>query len=658
MKKYIVFLGKRFMELLTKISPTFSCKILFLIRTRKWPNLKNPKTFNEKTTWLKLNDYNKNELVAKCADKYNVREYIEKNGFSDILNELYGVYDNFDDIDFNKLPNKFVIKCTHGCAYNIICSNKKTFNVDDARKKINKWMKEKYGDATTELHYLKIKPKIIIEKYLCDKNGRMPLDYKFYCINGAVKCVLVCSEREEKLRLSYYDSNWNRLNYEKKEWSSKKNIERPKRLNEMIEIAKKVSKDFPFVRVDLYCNNEKIIFGELTFTPACCCAPYYNDYGDKKLGGMLSIKRGKDNMKTKCKVLNVVSNLSQTNGVSSYVMNYYSNFSNNIDMDFLVLMDLNKEYYSKIKKNNIYEIFYNKKKNIFEYIKRMDNFFKEHSDYDIVHCQVANLGLFPLYFAKKHKIKVRIIHSHATSSADNFLKKIRNNLILIFVKKLATHYFACSKAAGKSMFGNKEFKVIENAISFDDFKYNEDKRLKIRKELKIDNKYVVGHIGRLSEQKNQRLLIKVFAEMLKKEKNVVLLLIGSGPYEERLKKQVRELEIEKEVLFLGRRSDVKDLYQAMDCFVLTSFFEGLPVTGIEAQVAGLPCVFSDTITDEVKISEKTKFVSLSASLEEWADTILKNISTDRNQKMLDKAYNIKYATDNLEKIYFSLICND
>lgn len=290
MKKTIIFIGKRFMETITKISPKFSCKLLYFIRTKKWPNLKEPKTFNEKTTWLKLNEYNNNKLISKCADKYEVREFIEENKCAEILNELYGVYENFDDINFDKLPNKFALKCTHGCAYNIICKDKSEFNIEEARKKVNKWMKEKYGYATTELHYTRIKPRIIIEKYLCDKNGKMPIDYKFYCINGNVKCILVCSERDENLKLSYYNQKWERLDYEKKEWSSKKNIAKPKKLNEMIKIAKKLSKKFPFVRVDLYCDKEKIIFGELTFTPACCCAPYYNEYSDKELGKKIEIQ--------------------------------------------------------------------------------------------------------------------------------------------------------------------------------------------------------------------------------------------------------------------------------------------------------------------------------------------------------------------------------
>ena len=290
MPSVIKKMGKGAFAMVTRLLPSFSSKLLFLMRTHKWPNLKNPKSFNEKTTWLKLNNYNRSDLVSKCADKYAVREYVESKGCGEILNELYGVYDDSDEINYSKLPEEYALKCTHGCAYNIIVDKKNPLNVDEARKKIRAWQKEKYGYTTTELQYIKIKPRIIAEKYLCDKNGKMPLDYKFYCMNGEAKCILVCSERDEDLRLSYYDLDWKRLPYEKKSWSSKKDIEKPKNLRKMIEYAEKLSRGFPFVRVDLYNDNGKIIFGELTFTPACSCAPYYSEEGGRELGKMLELR--------------------------------------------------------------------------------------------------------------------------------------------------------------------------------------------------------------------------------------------------------------------------------------------------------------------------------------------------------------------------------
>lgn len=281
--------GKNIFEILSKISPKFSAIVLYIYRTKEIPKLKNPVNFNEKMTKLKLENYNKNNQISVLSDKYAVRKYVEEKGCKEILNELYGVYDNAEEINFDVLPDKFAIKCTHGCAYNVICKDKEKLNIEKTKKKLNTWLHEKYGYATQELHYLKVNPRIIVEKYLCDENDKMPLDYKIYCFKGKPKCILVCSEREEKLKLSYYDLNWNRIKYEKDNWSSSKDIKKPDNLQSMILYAEKLSGDFPFVRVDLYNDNGKIIFGELTFTPACCCAPYYSKEGNENLGNLMDI---------------------------------------------------------------------------------------------------------------------------------------------------------------------------------------------------------------------------------------------------------------------------------------------------------------------------------------------------------------------------------
>lgn len=279
-------IGKKFFEILTKISPKLGAVVLYIYRTKEIPNLKNPKNFNEKMTKLKLS-YANNKTVSKCSDKYEAREYVKSKGLENILNELYFVCDKVEDIDFNKLPNQFALKCTHGCAYNVICGDKKNLNIEETKRKLNSYLNEKYGLATQELHYLNIKPRIICEKYLCDESGKMPIDYKIYCFNGEAKCILVCSERDKKLKLSYYDLKWNRKNYEKKNWSSTKEFNKPKELEKMIAYAEKLADAFEFVRVDFYNKDGKIIFGELTFTPACCCAPYYSKEGNIELGSKM-----------------------------------------------------------------------------------------------------------------------------------------------------------------------------------------------------------------------------------------------------------------------------------------------------------------------------------------------------------------------------------
>lgn len=279
-------LGKKFFEILTMISPSLSARILYIYDTHEIPHLKNPKNFNEKMTNLKLT-YKDNQLISQCADKYEVREYVKSKGLENTLNELYFVYDNPNEIDFEKLPEKFVLKCTHGCGYNIICNDKSKIDIEKTKKKLGKWQKEKFGLATTELHYTNIKPRIICEKYLCDESGKLPIDYKIYCFYGVPKCILVCSDRETETKGSYYDLSWNRLNYETESFSYRKNIEKPKNLDKMIEYATKLSQGFDFVRVDFYNDDGKIIFGELTFTPYCCCNPTINKQGNIELGKLL-----------------------------------------------------------------------------------------------------------------------------------------------------------------------------------------------------------------------------------------------------------------------------------------------------------------------------------------------------------------------------------
>ena len=277
--KYIYFLSK--------YSPKTASKILFNKNQSKKLDLKNPKTFNEKLMYLKLNDYYDNELVTICVDKYRVREYIQKKGCNEILNELIGVYDNTDEIDFKKLPQKFVLKCNHGCGYNIICDNKKRLNIEETKEKLNTWMKEEYWRKYAETNYKNVEKKIICEKYLDTDAGFLPNDYKIYCFNGEPKLILVCTDRAKKTKLCFFDLDWNKLDIGSFESDAK--IEKPKSLDKMIEYSKKLCVDFPFVRIDFYEYKEKPIFGEMTFSPAGCIAKYYTEEGLEELGNMLKI---------------------------------------------------------------------------------------------------------------------------------------------------------------------------------------------------------------------------------------------------------------------------------------------------------------------------------------------------------------------------------
>jgi len=287
MNKTIKKYGKNCMATISKASPIVGAYILYILRMRRIPDLKNPKDFNEKMTYLKLNDYATNDMVVRCADKYRVRDYVIEKGYGHILNNIYGVYDNADQIDFKRLPEKFALKCNHGCAFNIICNDKLTFNASEFRKKLNSWLSEKYGYATQEFHYTKITPKIIAENNLCDKNNSLPIDYKLYCFDGEVK--VIRGKGRNNLKRNYFDKEWLELEFGKKRYRNSVIPSKPRLLNDMIKIAEDLSKDFPFVRVDLYEVKEKVIFGELTFTPSCCCSSELSRYGSNTLGSYLNI---------------------------------------------------------------------------------------------------------------------------------------------------------------------------------------------------------------------------------------------------------------------------------------------------------------------------------------------------------------------------------
>jgi len=256
MKKYL----KRILYYLPRKIVT---KIRFFYATKKRLNLKNPKDFNEKIMYMMLNEFDEKE--KNCADKYLVRRYVEEKGLKETLTKLYGKYDNANEIDFENLPDEYVLKTNHGCGCTIIKTKETEINRIDTLRKLNKSLKENYAKETLEYHYEKIKPCILCEEYLKENNKISPTDYKIYCFNGKAKYILVCADRESKVKKVYYNLDWTRLHCTKTEQEGK--FEKPKNYEKMISIAEKLSEDFKFVRVDLYNIDGKIYFGELTFTP-------------------------------------------------------------------------------------------------------------------------------------------------------------------------------------------------------------------------------------------------------------------------------------------------------------------------------------------------------------------------------------------------------
>lgn len=263
-------LSLQFRNLLTVISPRLNTEVIYYLSKGNKINLDNPQTFDEKVSWLKLNLYNDDKLVSQCADKYAVRKYVEDTGYVEILNELYGVYDNVDDIPWDLLPKKFALKLNNGAGTNIICTNKDKLDIEEATNKFKSWMKKKYHLMSSELQYKHIVPKIICEKFIETEDNHAPEDYKIYCFNGKVAYTMLCIGREKgKPKFYFFDKNWEiaRLNKDSKDLPEGYKFSKPENLDKMFEIAEKLSNPFPFVRVDLYNIEGDILFGELTFTP-------------------------------------------------------------------------------------------------------------------------------------------------------------------------------------------------------------------------------------------------------------------------------------------------------------------------------------------------------------------------------------------------------
>ncbi len=270
------------------LSDEFLSKIYFKIVLKKELDLKNPKTFNEKLQWLKLYYFPKNPKVIQCSDKYAVREYIISKGYSSTLVPLLGVWDNVKDINWKQLPKSFVLKCNHGCAYNILCSDKEKLDIKRAMKQLNSWLLEDFGAFNVEIHYSKIKPRLITcEEYL----GDCITDYKFFCFNGKPYCMYVSNDlvHDRQAQIGFFYLDGSKMPLKRDDYMDISSVVLPTFFNEMKDMAEILSKDFPFVRVDFFIANDKYYFAELTFTPSACMMPFNPDKFDLEWGNLIDI---------------------------------------------------------------------------------------------------------------------------------------------------------------------------------------------------------------------------------------------------------------------------------------------------------------------------------------------------------------------------------
>lgn len=260
-------------------------------------NIAQPRSFSEKLQWLKL--HNRKPEYTTMVDKIAVKDYVAKKIGEEYIIPTIGVYEKFDDIDFNKLPKQFVMKCNHDSGGLIICKDKTKLDIKAAKKKINKSLKRNYYYTGREWPYKNVKPKIIIEQYMEDTESAELMDYKFYCFNGEPKYCQVIADRSTNETIDFYDMDWvhqpfTGLGLPLKPFA-KKLHDMPKTFELMKKSAKKLAKGIPFVRIDFYEINGKMYFGEITFYPASGFGKFSPDEWNKKLGDMIDLSLVKDN---------------------------------------------------------------------------------------------------------------------------------------------------------------------------------------------------------------------------------------------------------------------------------------------------------------------------------------------------------------------------
>lgn len=349
-----------------------------------------------------------------------------------------------------------------------------------------------------------------------------------------------------------------------------------------------------------------------------------------------------------------------TGGIKSVIMSYYNSIDRNtIQFDFLVDSDSPNKNYSDIEKlgGKVYEIA--PTRHLFKHIIECRKVLRE-NDYLIVHGYLNTLNVFSMMAAKMAGVPVRIAENLSTAHPGEPKTKIKN-LLKPFSHFFATHIAANSKYAAEWIYGKEQLckcNIITNALDLEKYQYNAVIREKARNSLDINENFVVGHIGRYHYQKNHDFLINIFYELHKLDPNSKLLLVGYGSLKKTIFEKIKKLNLEDAVIDMGATENIIDLYNAMDVFVLPSFYEGLPVVGIEAQACGLPCIFSDEITHETQITDAVEFMPLSYSALEWAKCILKwkgKLRVPENESITKNGYNIKNAAKDLAEYYITLL---
>lgn len=352
------------------------------------------------------------------------------------------------------------------------------------------------------------------------------------------------------------------------------------------------------------------------------------------------------------RVLEVVSSLRLDSGVSSFIFNNNS-FLEEYQFQFdYVCHDIKsrKIKKSQLKGSPIYHLPELSLPNILHLSKIIKEEFFLKKTYDIVHCNVPNAGFLYMPLAKLAGIRTRIVHSHADSrTSDSFIKDMRNRILIKIGNSFSNHFMACSNSAGQFLFGENCFDVVYNGIDGSKFIFDKEIREKIRKAMGFSNRHVVACVGRLCKQKNQKFLLDLLPHLVEELPDVLVVFVGTGEDESSLKNQVKSMQLENNVRFLGLRQDVNQLYCAFDLLAMPSFYEGFPYVAIEAQNSNLPILFSENITHECDLNGLNHRVALTDKnlwLTLMSDILKRSVIETRMQPLPERIrrMNIKYTS--------------
>ena len=362
------------------------------------------------------------------------------------------------------------------------------------------------------------------------------------------------------------------------------------------------------------------------------------------------------------RILHSVSYMHRA-GVETLLMNYYRAIDRTrVQFDFLCHKHLPGDYDDEIRAlgGRILYAPQIKLQQPEEYMEFMRRFVEQHPEYRILHAHNGAKQAVVIHAAAEAGIPERIAHAHSTDFIRDDRYAWRMDA-LSAIRAHATRYFACGNDAGKFFFGNERWHnqgvVMPNAIDNSSFAFDQKRRYDMRSRLGLQECLVVGHVGRFQPQKNQARLLEIFGSLLKRERSARLILIGDGPQKESIAQQIRNMELSGYVLLPGSQSNMPDWYCCMDVFVMPSLFEGLPVTGVEAQACGLPCVFSADVTRECRLTDGVAFISLESSNAKWSEEILRLSQNfnKREQHHIPVYYDISYAATELTNNYLDMI---